>query len=398
MNDILPPRRHTPPRAPTPLVTERTVQVPPQSAAPMPSPTPEPGLPNKQPKKRLLWRLLVFGVAVLVLLGTASLLWYFKAIQPVSVNDSTKKRVQITIGSSPAEIAATLKKNNIIRSKFAFEIYTRVSGVQAKLQAGTYTLSPSESLSAIVDHLTSGKAEQFTLTFYPGATLTDTSATPESKKTDVQTILLRAGYSKSEVDAALNRSYTHPLFADKPASAGLEGYVYGETYNFDSNTTAEQILMRTFDEYYAQLQKNNLVESFKKQGLNLYQGITLASIIQREVPGASDQKQVAQVFLLRLAKNMPLGSDVTYQYAAKKMGVAPTPLLDSPYNTRKVAGFPPGPISTPGLSALKAVASPSPGNYLYFLSGDDGKTYFANTGAEHESNIKNYCQVKCSYN
>src|SRR5207248_2549788 len=102
---------------------------------------------------------------------------------------------------------------------------------------------------------------------------------------------------------------------------------------------------------------------FQKQGLNLYQGITLASIIQREVPGAADQKQVAQVFLTRLGMEMPLGSDVTYQYAAKKMGVTPSPDLDSPYNTRKYPGLPPGPIASPGLTALQAVANPAAGNY-----------------------------------
>jgi len=127
----------------------------------------------------------------------------------------------------------------------------------------------------------------------------------------------------------------------------------------------------------------------------LYQGITLASIIQREVSGTKDQSQVAQVFYSRLAQGTPLGSDVTYQYAAKKLGVTPSPSLDSPYNTRKYAGLPPGPIATPGLSALQAVATPAPGDYLYFLSGDDNVTYFARTDAEHEANIQNHCHKKC---
>jgi len=96
--------------------------------------------------------------------------------------------------------------------------------------------------------------------------------------------------------------------------------------------------------------------------------------------------------------NMPLGSDVTYQYAAKILGVSPTPTLDSPYNTRINTGLPPGPIATPGLSALTAVASPAGGEYVYFLSGDDGMTYFAVTEAEHQENIANHCQVKCASN
>jgi UPF0755 protein len=105
--------------------------------------------------------------------------------------------------------------------------------------------------------------------------------------------------------------------------------------------------------------------------------------------------QIAQVFYLRLAQSMPLGSDVTYQYIADRTGVARDPDLDSPYNTRRYAGLPPGPIATPGLKALLAVANPAQTDYLYFLSGDDDITYFGRTFQEHEANIKNHCQEKC---
>jgi UPF0755 protein len=105
--------------------------------------------------------------------------------------------------------------------------------------------------------------------------------------------------------------------------------------------------------------------------------------------------QIAQVFYSRLALGMPLGSDVTYQYIADKTAVARDTNLDSPYNTRRYAGLPPGPISAPGAKALAATASPAEGDYLYFLSGDDDVTYFARTLEEHESNKVNHCQEKC---
>jgi UPF0755 protein len=91
-----------------------------------------------------------------------------------------------------------------------------------------------------------------------------------------------------------------------------------------------------------------------------------------------------------------MGSDVTYQYVADKLGVARDPNLDSPYNTRRFDGLPPGPISSPGLTALKAVAAPANTDYLFFLSGDDDVTYFARNDAEHQANITNHCAVKCS--
>jgi UPF0755 protein len=238
----------------------------------------------------------------------------------------------------------------------------------------------------IIGHLTSGKTDQVSITFLPGATLAEN-----------RQVLLKAGYPQAEVDAALNKRYDDvTLFAGKPAGSNLEGYIYGETYQFDSSATVEQILRRTFKEYEDIIQAHHLQEGFAQQGLTLYQGITLASIIQREVAHTTDQKQVAQVFYTRLHTNMPLGSDVTYQYAAKQLGVAPTPDLDSPYNTRKNPGLPPGPIAVPGLSALEAVAAPAAGDYVYFLSGDDEVTYFARTNAEHEANIKNHCQIKCA--
>jgi len=255
-------------------------------------------------------------------------------------------------------------------------------------------LSPAESTAQIVEHLVKGSVDQFSITFYPGATLVDNSSS--TKKYDVTTVLKKAGYSDQQISAAFKKTYTSPLFIGKPASADLEGYVYGETYKFNTGATVEDILQATFAEYYQVVQDSHLIDAFTKHGLTLYQGITLASIIQREASGVADQKQVAQVFYSRLKIGMQLGSDVTYQYIADKTGVARDPNLNSPYNTRRFAGLPPGPIATPGLGALIAVAQPADGDYLFFLSGDDDVTYFAKTSAEHEANIVNHCKVKCS--
>jgi len=387
MNDILPPRRPQPPISASSPQSPAPPAPPSSAFSAIPSPEPTPVIQEekpKKPRKKWLW----WGLAVILLLGilaVGSVVWYEMQLRPVAPADTSRVRVTIDSGSTPSQIGQTLLEKKLIRNVTAFDIYTKLTHTRSKLQAGTYSLSPSQSVSAIVEHLASGNVDQFSLTFLPGATLAEDRAA-----------LIKAGYSADNVDAALGKTYTHPLFQGKPASADLEGYIYGETYNFDSSATVEQILTKTFDEYYSVIQQGNLVEGFKKQNLNLYQGITLASIIQREVPKADDQRQVAQIFYKRLALNMPLGSDVTYQYAAKKMGVSPTPDLDSPYNTRKVTGLPPGPIAMPGKTALEAVANPAPGDYLYFLSGDDDVTYYARTDAEHEANIHNHCQVKCS--
>jgi len=388
-------RRPLPPVTPpegTPLTANQPVEVQPTPQIiepPVPSTVGTEGVHEETPikkqrskKKAILW---IIGSALGVLLIATGVIvtWYNVQLSPVDSSETNKVVVEIASGTTPAGIAATLKENNLIRNEDAFLWYTRLNGSQNYLQAGTYRLSPSESTPQIVEHLKNGTVDTFSITFLPGATLTQN-----------RTVLLTAGYSEEEIDAAFAASYESPLFASKPATADLEGYIYGNTYKFSSGASVQEILEHVFDVYAGVVKENNLVEKFQQQGLSLYQGITLASIIQRE-SGGGDEAQIAQVFYSRLALGMPLGSDVTYQYIADKLGVPRDPNLDSPYNTRRYTGLPPGPIAAPGVKALVAAANPAEGDYLYFLSGDDDVTYFGRTLQEHEQNIANHCQKKC---
>lgn len=338
----------------------------------------------------IVWIGIVFAVIVAISLG--SFIWYQYELQPVSSDPASARiRVVIESGSGPSQIASQLEESKLIRSALAFDIYTRTSGTRSSLQAGTYSLTPHESTTQIIDHLVSGKTDTFSIRFLPGATIAD------NKKS-----LISAGYSEEKVDAALAKTYDNEVFAGKPAGTSLEGYMYGETYNFSSSATPEDVLMRTFDELDSVVKQNNLIVAFKKQGLTLYEGLTLASIVQRETSSedsstpSSDQKQVAQVFFTRLATGLPLGSDVTAYYGADLLGVDRAVSVDTPYNTRIHTGLPPGPIASPSLGAMLAVAYPAAGDYVYFLSGDDNVTYFSHTNEEHEKNIVNHCKIKCA--
>ena len=353
-------------------------------------------------RNKLLWLSSIL-IAIIIGVAVSCVVWYNIQLSPVGGDIGQLQKITVPKDSTLGQISAQLEEKSIIRSANAFNIYVRLSGKSNVLQAGIYRLSPAETIPQIVEHFVKGSVDKFKIMFYPGATLTDKTNKP--KKYDVTTALKNKGYSDAEIATALEQTYYSPsqLFADKPTSADLEGYVYGDTYSFNTGATVEDILSATFTEFYKVVQDNNLVDKFLSHGLNLYQGITLASIVQREVNSpqgqsqpTTDQKQVAQVFYSRLQQGMMLGSDVTYQYIANKNGVTPDPNIDSPYNTRRYTGLPPGPIAAPGLTALLAVAQPADTNYLYFLSGDDNITYFANTNAEHEANIANHCQVKCS--
>lgn len=384
MNDIRPPK---PPKPPTQPVTPAVVM--PDSVI-QPSQAPEFSIENAEAKKKRSRRLkialfVIIDIIILITVAAvATWLWYQQQLSAVAPGSDEKVKVTIVPGTDPAGIADLLKQNGLIRDETAFGWYVRLSGTSGKLQSGAYRLAKSDDVPTLVEHLTTGKTDTFSITFLPGNTL---------KKH--RQVLIDAGYSEAVVDAALDKKYNHPLFESKPASADLEGYIYGETYQFPADATPEQILVRTFDQFQSVVETNGLKNAYKKQGFSLYEGITLASIIQREVITKSDMAQVSQVFQLRLAQDIQLGSDVTYQYAADKLGVARSVDLDSPYNTRRYGGLPPGPIASPGESALISVAKPASGDYLYFLSGDDDKTYFGRTEAEHEANIQNHCQKKC---
>lgn len=381
MRDIIPSSKNKP------ATKEPLLEAPPQESpldAPELEPLLTPGAPLK-PQKRHILRFVAIVTAAIILIMAAGLIWYNIGL---GAKGGTLKQlvvVQIPSGSTPSDIGNILQEKSVIKNALIFDIYTRLSGTKDRLQAGTYRLSPAENVPEIVQHLVKGTVDEFSITFLPGATLA------ENKK-----VLQDAGYSAQEIDTAFADSYDSPLFSGKPASSDLEGYIYGETYNFNTGASVRQILIRTFDQFYSVVKDDNLQAGFTKQGLSLYQAITLASIIQREVDSPVDQKQVAQVFYLRLLSGMPLGSDVTYIYAAKKLGVVASPNLDSPYNTRIHTGLPPGPIASPGFSALQAVAAPASGTFVYFLSGDDNKTYFSYTNEQHEANIAAHCTVKCS--
>lgn len=360
------------------------IQPPSSTSTPSLSPTvPEPSQPRPKRRRRWLMALLIV-IAVLAVICTAGYVWYQQQLS--AVDPGNKERVVVTVaeGSGPSVIAGQLQKAGLIRDSRVFSFYSRVTGSQGSLQAGTYRLSPSESLPQIIDHLKKGNVDSISITFLPGATLT------EHKK-----VLLAAGYSSDEIDAAFQASYSGPLFVGRPAGSDIEGYIYGETYSVNSGSSVKEVLETTFRQFEQVVAQNKLEAGFKAQGLSLYQGIILASIIQREASGNGDEPTIAQVFYNRLRDGTVLGSDVTYQYAADKEGRERSTTLESPYNTRIKAGLTPTPISSPGLKALIATANPTVGEYLFFLSGDDNVTYYGKTIQEHEANIKAHCQKKC---
>lgn len=358
-----------------------------------------------QIKKHRLWAIIISAIVSILLIGIISAFaWYNLQLKPVDLAKTDEILIDIKTGSTPDQIATDLKDKQLIRSPLAFSVYAKLHNLSGGLQAGLHRLSAAQSTPEIVRQLQQAETEDVAVQFVPGAMLRDNSNTPDDKKQDIRSTLEKLGYTLEEIEQAFEADYSEyndTLFKGRPIGAGIEGYVWGDTYYMDQNATVEQILRRSFDEYIDQIEKNNLEQEFELRGLTLFQGITLASIVQREVSCGSpslscdDQKQVAQVFLKRFDEGIALGSDVTFIYAAAQDGKSPTVDYDSPYNTRVHSGLTPGPISSPGLGALLAVAEPASGDYLFFVSGDDGKMYFTRTEAEHNDVVGKYCHENC---
>jgi UPF0755 protein len=322
-------------------------------------------------------------VAVLVL--AAIYTQYTAQLKPVSTSEKLQQ-FNIQEGSGVSQVAQELEAAELIRSARAMEIYVTTHRLGAKLQAGSYELSPNLGTKAVIATITKGRTSNVLVTILPGRRIDQ-----------VRADLVNSGFSPEEVDQALDPTqYSDiPVLAIKPSGIlTLEGLLWPDSFQKDASTTASDIIRQSLSAMNEQY-TDELKAAFAARGLDPYQGLILASVVEQEVNKPEDRRQVAQVFLLRLQKGMKLGSDVTARYGAISAGLAPSLTYDSAYNTLLHGGLPPTPISSVHADALEAVANPAGTDWLYFVTGDNGTTYFSRTNAEHEALASKYCHKLC---
>lgn len=350
-------------------------------------------------KSKKLSRFIILPPIFLVILGLAFVTWWgFSSLGPVDKNCAKTGCAETTFpvaeGDTVDTVAKNLEKSGLIRSALIFKIYHKFRRPTDILKSGTYTLSKGLSVNEIITTLAAGSKDSrvFSFTILPGETLFDVKAK-----------LIKIGYNPADIDAAMTKPYDFDLLADKPKEASLEGYLFGETHEFYQNASVEDIISTFLENFDRIVSKNDFKTKFKEQGLTLYEGITLASVVQKEALPA-DQPTVAQVFYSRLAQGEKLGSDVTTKYALDLVDPKRETYRDNEsaakitecHNTRLYTGLPCGPIASPSLSALEAVAEPSDTSYFYFLTGDDGKMYYSYTESEHNQNAIDHCHKLCN--
>jgi len=341
---------------------------------------------TKWDKKTRITALIVTTIVALVLVAAVAVRTiYDKALQPVDDSQNIVL-VEIPSGSSVQEISSTLKEKGLIRESWAFEWYVRNSTLKDDLKAGTYALRPAQDVPEIVEVLARGAVATDLVTIVPGARIDQ-----------VRAALINSGFKPDEVDVALDPAQYagHPALVDKPTEASLEGYLYPESFQKTAQTSPQNVVRASLDEMSKRLTPQWRA-AVAAQGLSVHQAIIVASIVEQEVANPADRPVVAQVFLKRLRDGMPLQSDVTVLYGAIKDGKKPSLQYDSPYNTFTNNGLPIGPISNVSEAAMAAVASPADTQYVFFVAGDDGKTYFAFTAEEHQTNVDKYCKTLCN--
>ena len=387
----------------------------------------------EKPMKKV--KRIIFSLLILIFLaGLFGGGYYWYSLQPASSAncrfDSAKaaaesnekeansvceyQTIEISAGESVKQIANNLKQAGLIRNPLAFELYARINNLHAKLKAGKYSFRKTMSARDIAKQLVNGvvSSDVFNLTILPGTSLLGDKG---KSQTGIIHQFRTLGYSEEEINQALTKHYDNPilkgLYADEnklssldiPAKLSLEGYLYGETYQFYNHEKLENVITTILNQFNDVVVSNQLEEKFKARGFTLRQGITLASIIQKEA-NTEDMPGVSMVFQNRLKRGIALGSDVTATYAADITGIDRTNAtnvdilaVNSLYNTRKFPGLPPGPIAVPSKAALLAVAEPdsSKASMLYFLTGDDGLMYYSSTDAEHNQKIRDHCQKLC---
>ncbi|NCP88380.1 endolytic transglycosylase MltG [bacterium] len=313
------------------------------------------------------------------------LLWYDGLLtEPVDAA-AAERLFAIPPGTSAAEVAFRLESQGFIRSADAFSDYLVYAGLDTRLQSGEFTLSPALSPAQIAQKLQDATPERVKYVILPGWRLEEVAA---SLPTSGLAIF------PDEFLALTANPPARPSFL--PENASAEGFLLPGEYVLNRDTTGEQFLAEMLNQFDLAVGQEMRL-AFDRQGLTVYQAVTLASLVQREAVQAEEQPLIASVFLNRLAIGMKLDSDPTVQYALgfdPQRGWWRVPLtlddlkVNSPFNTYQNHGLPPAPISSPGLNALQAVAFPAQSDYFYFRARCDGSGLhvFAKTFEEHLAN------------
>lgn len=289
----------------------------------------------------------IFFIFAIIFFG----IFIFQGIYLPKDLEGKEQLFSINKGEDIFTIGDNLTKSGLIKEKYSFILYSFLSGKHKKLKAGKYFLSPKMSVKSIVDKIFAGDIAKKRVTI------------PE-------------GFTVKQIEELLG--------LDLPGE-NLEGFLFPDTYDFYIDIKGEEVV-KIMKKNFEQKLNQELKEEIERQGKTIFEIITMASLIEKEVKTKEDKEIVSGILWKRLSVNMPLQVDATINYITGKkttrISIEETK-IDSPYNTYLNTGLPPGPIANPGLESIKAALYPKSSDYWYYLSTPDGKTIFSKTLQEH---------------
>lgn len=302
----------------------------------------------------------------------------YASVPPRTEGEGQAALVRIHPGMSAGQVAEELHSKGLIRDKGYFLGVARVLGSDRQIKAGTYAVTPGDSLFTLLRDFSQGNVVQVRVTIPEGYSVKDIARTLSSHGLidEGRFLELAGGRYRAVIGGT-----------ELPS---LEGYLFPDTYLFTLDATEEQIIATMLGRF-EQVALPHIERA--SSGLSPHQVVTLASIVEREAKVAEERPIIAGVYLNRLRIGMPLQADPTVIYA---LGEHVDRLLyshlkvDSPYNTYLYAGLPPGPIANPGLASILSVLYPADTGYLYFVARGDGTHVFSRTYAEHERAVNQY--------
>lgn len=310
-------------------------------------------------------RKIIVGLIFLTLI-LGFIFWWVNGSAPENPNDASEKMFVVERGSGLSQIALALRDQGIIKNKTVFQLTARIQGVDKKIRAGDYKLSPSMNVSQILKIMSEAPLEVW--------------------------ITIPEGFRAEEIADTLQANLPSYNESWRAKLVEKEGYLFPDTYLIPRDATIETVLS---------VFENNFNKKIEEAGLvsrsDLEKIVIIASLIEREAFGSDEMPTISSVIANRLRQGMALDIDATLQYAKGKVGdkwwTVPTAAdknINSPYNTYKNPGLPPGPIGNPGIEAIKAAANPKSTSYFFYLHDSEGNVYFARTLEEHNANVNRY--------
>jgi UPF0755 protein len=320
-------------------------------------------------------------VVLLAIAAAAGAWWvYSRAQAPYRGAADAETFVDIPSGTGPVGIGSRLVEAGIVQDAWTFRVAVLLSGRARELKAGEYRFDAPMTALAVVDKIARGDVYKRLLTFREGLTIGEMAAVFEER-----------GFGKAAdfTKAAQNAALIHDL---DPVARDLEGYLFPETYALPRHTPASEVVAQMVAGFKKAFDQS-LRAAAAADGLTVRQAVTLASLVEKETASGEERPLVAAVYRNRMKIRMGMQADPTVIYALLKAGKYNGNLskadlqFDSPYNTYRYAGLPPGPIAAAGRASLAAAVKPAAVDYLYFVSRNDGTHVFATTLSEHNKNV-----------